>query len=122
MANTSAGRYCSTVEVWLLTFWVARKIRHSGELMEVDMLLLDAKIISIFNLIIIKHITGSLCDMLFIATSHSPTKSPFFSQDVKWMSIKSADKFDFILATFKISPIYFLMFLELLSVMVWRAT
>ena len=38
------------------------------------------------------------------------------------MSIKSADKFDFILATFKISPIYFLMFLELLSVMVWRAT
>lgn len=45
--------YCSTVEVWLLTFWVTRKVRHGGELMEVNMLPLDAKVISIFTLIII---------------------------------------------------------------------
>ena len=38
------------------------------------------------------------------------------------MSIKSAGKFDFILATLKVSPICFMMFLELLAVMVCRVT
>ena len=38
------------------------------------------------------------------------------------MSIKLTGKFDFILATLKVSPICFMMFLELLAVMVCRIT
>ncbi|KAG2314029.1 hypothetical protein Bca52824_017151 [Brassica carinata] len=39
-----AGHCSSTLEVRLLIFWEARKVKRGGELMGVHMLLLDAKI------------------------------------------------------------------------------
>ncbi|WZZ44983.1 hypothetical protein YC2023_041242 [Brassica napus] len=41
LANLRAGRCSSTAEVRLLRFWEARNVRKDGELMSLDMLLLD---------------------------------------------------------------------------------
>ncbi|KAG2327189.1 hypothetical protein Bca52824_009917 [Brassica carinata] len=41
LSNLQTGRSSSSVEVRLLRFWEARNVRRGGELMGVDMLLLD---------------------------------------------------------------------------------
>nr|VDC60245.1 unnamed protein product [Brassica rapa] len=41
LANLRAGRCSNTAEVRLLRFWEARNVRKDGELMSLDMLLLD---------------------------------------------------------------------------------
>nr|VDD33264.1 unnamed protein product [Brassica oleracea] len=41
LANFGAGRCSNTAEVHLLRFWEARNVRKDGELMSLDMLLLD---------------------------------------------------------------------------------
>ena len=45
LSDLQAGRSSSTVEVRLLRFWEARNVRRGGELMGVDMLLLDSKVL-----------------------------------------------------------------------------
>ena len=44
LANLRAGRCSSTAEVRLLRFWEARNVRKDGELMSLDMLLLDEQV------------------------------------------------------------------------------
>lgn len=41
------------VRLLLLKVWESRKVKHGGELMGLDMLLLDAKFISFLNLMIL---------------------------------------------------------------------
>ncbi|XP_013628143.1 PREDICTED: uncharacterized protein LOC106334408 [Brassica oleracea var. oleracea] len=41
LANLRAGRYSNTAEVRLLRFWEARNINKGGELMSIEMLLID---------------------------------------------------------------------------------
>ncbi|KAJ4875255.1 hypothetical protein Rs2_40273 [Raphanus sativus] len=43
LSGLTTGRSSATVEVRLLRFWEARNVRHDGELMGVDMLLLDSQ-------------------------------------------------------------------------------
>ncbi|KAG2280191.1 hypothetical protein Bca52824_051411 [Brassica carinata] len=43
LSDLHSGRSSSAVEVRLLRFWEARNVRRSGELMGVDMLLLDSQ-------------------------------------------------------------------------------
>ena len=42
LSDLQTGRSSSSVEVRLLRFWETRNVRHDGELMGVDMLLLDS--------------------------------------------------------------------------------
>ncbi|KAF2557401.1 hypothetical protein F2Q68_00015223 [Brassica cretica] len=42
--NLKAGRCSNTADVRLLKFWEARNVRKGGELMSLDMLLLDEQI------------------------------------------------------------------------------
>ncbi|KAF3580763.1 hypothetical protein DY000_02029435 [Brassica cretica] len=44
LANLRAGRCSNTAEVRLLRFWEARNVRKDGELMSLDMLLLDEQV------------------------------------------------------------------------------
>ena len=44
LSDLQSGRSSSAVEVRLLRFWEARNVRRSGELMGVDMLLLDSQV------------------------------------------------------------------------------
>lgn len=44
LSGLTTGRSSATVEVRLLHFWEARNVRHDGELMGVDMLLLDSQV------------------------------------------------------------------------------
>ncbi|KAH0926469.1 hypothetical protein HID58_018725, partial [Brassica napus] len=44
LSDLQSGRSSSTVEVRLLRFWEARNVRRSGELMGVDMHLLDSQV------------------------------------------------------------------------------
>ncbi|KAG2286630.1 hypothetical protein Bca52824_046234 [Brassica carinata] len=41
LANLRAGRCSNTAEVRLLRFWEARNINKGGELMSIEMLLID---------------------------------------------------------------------------------
>ncbi|CAH8385071.1 unnamed protein product, partial [Eruca vesicaria subsp. sativa] len=43
LSDLRAGRSSSTVQVRLLRFWEAKKFRCGGEVMGVDMLLLDSQ-------------------------------------------------------------------------------
>ncbi|KAH0850302.1 hypothetical protein HID58_079509 [Brassica napus] len=43
LSDFQTGRSSSSVEVRLLRFWETRNVRHDGELMGVDMLLLDSR-------------------------------------------------------------------------------
>ncbi|WZZ84833.1 hypothetical protein YC2023_113412 [Brassica napus] len=43
LSDLQTGRSSSTVEVRLLRFWEARNVRRGGELMGVDMLLIDSQ-------------------------------------------------------------------------------
>ena len=43
LSDLQTGRSSSSVEVRLLRFWETRNVRHDGELMGVDMLLLDSR-------------------------------------------------------------------------------
>ncbi|KAG2271268.1 hypothetical protein Bca52824_065823 [Brassica carinata] len=43
LSDLQTGRSSSTVEVRLLHFWEARNVRRGGELMGIDMLLLDSQ-------------------------------------------------------------------------------
>ncbi|XP_033133963.1 uncharacterized protein LOC103834374 [Brassica rapa] len=47
LSDLQTGRSSSTVEVRLLRFWEARNVRRCGELMGVDMLLIDSQVICI---------------------------------------------------------------------------
>ncbi|KAH0897719.1 hypothetical protein HID58_047287 [Brassica napus] len=49
LSDLHSGRSSSAVEVGLLRFWEARNVRRSGELMGVDMLLLDSQILHHFR-------------------------------------------------------------------------
>ncbi|KAH0898799.1 hypothetical protein HID58_048367 [Brassica napus] len=49
LADLKSRRCSSTVEVRLLRFWEARSVKHSGDLMGVDMLFLDSKVIPYFK-------------------------------------------------------------------------
>jgi len=44
LTDLQTGRSSSTVEVHLLRFWEARNVRRGGELMAVDMILLDSQV------------------------------------------------------------------------------
>lgn len=44
LSDLQTGRSSSTVEVRLLRFWEARNVRRCGELMGVDMLLIDSQV------------------------------------------------------------------------------
>ena len=44
LSDQQTGRSYSTVQVRLLRFWEARNVRRGGELMGVDMLLLDSQV------------------------------------------------------------------------------
>ncbi|CAH8383692.1 unnamed protein product [Eruca vesicaria subsp. sativa] len=49
LSDLQAGRSSSAVQVRLLRFWEARNFRRGGELMGVDMLLLDSQAVNIHN-------------------------------------------------------------------------
>lgn len=44
LSDLQPGRSSSTVEVRLLRFWEASNVRRGGELMGIDMLLLDSQV------------------------------------------------------------------------------
>ncbi|CAG7876677.1 unnamed protein product [Brassica rapa] len=44
LSDLQTGRSSSTVQFRLLRFWEARNVRRGGELMGVDMLLLDSQV------------------------------------------------------------------------------
>lgn len=44
LSDLQTGRSSSTVEVRLLRFWEARNVRRGGELMGVDMLLINSQV------------------------------------------------------------------------------
>lgn len=45
LSDLQSGRSSSTVAVRLLRFWEAKNVRRGGELMGVDMLLVDSQVL-----------------------------------------------------------------------------
>ncbi|CAH8360231.1 unnamed protein product [Eruca vesicaria subsp. sativa] len=68
LSDLQAGRSSSTVQVRLLRFWEARNFRRGGELMGVDMLLLDSQAVDIH-----KQLESMVVDpRVIVATSVNP--------------------------------------------------
>ncbi|CAF2318288.1 unnamed protein product [Brassica rapa subsp. narinosa] len=59
-SDLKTGRFSSVVEARLLRFWEAKNVKRGGELMWMDLLMVDVNDEK-------KPTTRSMCDMLFIA-------------------------------------------------------
>ena len=60
LADLKSGRCSSMVEVRLLRFWEARKIKRGGHLMVVGMLILDSKVNLTFKVMFVIVLNSSL--------------------------------------------------------------
>ncbi|CAF1915930.1 unnamed protein product [Brassica oleracea] len=70
LANLRTGRCSNTAEVRLLRFWEAQNIRKGGELMSLDMLLLDEQVtlpLSIFS----DRLRFSACHLIILSLKQS---------------------------------------------------